>query len=220
MLEQLGGNQFRRFSLSAEKRKVIAGRPPANGEDQDAGWDFIIQHGERDKGNLKQLRWIHHNINGDGSPIHGWNEKLVQRALDSLANDGTMAAVISRYNLTIDAIEPDVLEIIEKVVPHLRGHALWLLGEPGVGKTLLGRMLAMMFCAFMEGLAPSDQPVTSISLGASSSTRPALLSMMMERSGGVDQEEESLQRRWRPGDYPQGKVDCRQICATSNENRA
>ena len=37
MLEQLGGNQFRRFSLSAEKRKVIAGRPPANEEDQDAG---------------------------------------------------------------------------------------------------------------------------------------------------------------------------------------
>ena len=85
MLEQLGGNQFRRFSLSAEKRKVIAGRPPANEEDQDAGWDFIIQHGERDKGNLKQLRWIHRNINRDGSPIHGWNEKLVQRALDSLA---------------------------------------------------------------------------------------------------------------------------------------
>ena len=35
------------------------------------------------------------------------------------------------------------------------------------------------------------QPVTSISLGASSSTRPTLLSMMMERSGGVDHEEET-----------------------------
>eukprot|EP00435_Cladocopium_sp_Y103_P037440 s1793_g9.t3 len=134
MLEQLGGS-----------------RPPANEEDQDAGWDFIIQHGERDKGNLKQLRWIHRNVNRDGSPIHGWNEKLVQRVLDSLANDGTMAAVISRYDLTIDALEPDVLEIIEKVVPHLRGHALWLLGEPGVGKTPLGRMLAMMFSRFHGG---------------------------------------------------------------------
>jgi hypothetical protein len=38
-----------------------------------------------------QLRWIHLNINGDG--LHGWNDKLVQRALDSLANDGTLAAV-------------------------------------------------------------------------------------------------------------------------------
>ena len=42
MLEQLGGNQFRSFSLSTEKRKVITGRPPANEEEQDAGWDYII----------------------------------------------------------------------------------------------------------------------------------------------------------------------------------
>ena len=52
-----------------------------------------------------------------------------------MANDGTMAAVISRYDLTIDAVEPDVLEHFEKIIPHLRGHALWLLGELGVGKT-------------------------------------------------------------------------------------
>ena len=120
MLEQLGGNQFRRFSLSVEKRKVITGRPPANEEEQDAGWDYIIQHGGRDKGNLKQLRWIHRNINRDGSPIHGWNKKLVQKALGSLANDGTMAAVISRYDLTIDAVEPDVLEHIENYSPSSR----------------------------------------------------------------------------------------------------
>lgn len=59
----------------------------------------------------------------------------MQKALGSLANDGTMAAVISRYDLTIDAVEPDVLEHFEKIIPHLRGHALWLLGELGVGKT-------------------------------------------------------------------------------------
>ena len=32
--------------------------------------------------------WSTRNINPDGGPIHGWNEKLVQRALDPLANDG------------------------------------------------------------------------------------------------------------------------------------
>ena len=115
MLEQLGRHQFRHFSLSAEKRKVISGPAPAK-EDQDAGWDFIIQHEERDKCNLKQLRWIHRHIHRDGSPIKGWNEKLVQRALDSLANDGTMAALISRYDLTMDALEPQILEIMEQIV--------------------------------------------------------------------------------------------------------
>lgn len=151
MLEQLDGQQFRHFSLSAEKKKTIAGPLAASEEDQDAGWDFIIVHGERDKGNLKQLRWIHRHIHRDGSPINGWNEKLVQRALDSLANDGTMAAVVSRYDLTLDTLEPPILEIMEQIVPYLRGHALWLLGEPGVGKTPLGRMLAMAFSRYHGG---------------------------------------------------------------------
>jgi len=39
---------------------------------------YSIESGERDKGNLKQLRWIHRNINREGSPIQGWNEKLVR----------------------------------------------------------------------------------------------------------------------------------------------
>ena len=40
----------------------------------------------------------------------------MQRALDSLANDGTMAALISRYDLTMDALEPQILEIMEQIV--------------------------------------------------------------------------------------------------------
>ena len=38
---------------------------------------------------------MHRNIHPEGSPIHGWSEKLVQRALDSLANDGALASVRS-----------------------------------------------------------------------------------------------------------------------------
>ena len=34
---------------------------------------------------------------------------------------------------------------MQKVVPCLRDHALWLLGEAGRGKTPLGRTIAMMF---------------------------------------------------------------------------
>jgi len=63
-----------------------------------------------------------------------------------------MAAAISRYDLTIDAFEPDVLELIEQIAPHLRGHALWLLGEPGVGKKPLGRRLDMMLSRFQAGI--------------------------------------------------------------------
>ena len=40
-------------------------------EDQDAERDFIIQQGQRDKGELKQLHKNHKNIDRDGSPIKG-----------------------------------------------------------------------------------------------------------------------------------------------------
>ena len=56
MLECLGGHQFRHFSLSAEKVRSNKARAPQGEDEQDAGWDFIISNGERDKENLKQMR--------------------------------------------------------------------------------------------------------------------------------------------------------------------
>ena len=151
MLEHLGGHQFRHFSLSAEKARVGKARAPQGEDEQDAGWDFIINNGERDKENLRQMRWIHRHIQKEGSPIHGWNEKLVQRALDCLANDGCLAKLSDRYDLTIQAVQLQVLTILEELVPYLRSHSLWLLGESGVGKTPLARILCMMFSRYHGG---------------------------------------------------------------------
>ncbi|CAE7826793.1 unnamed protein product, partial [Symbiodinium sp. CCMP2592] len=124
----------------------------SNDEEQDAGWDFIINEGERDKGELRQLRWIHRHINREGSPIKGWPEKLVQRALDSLANDGCLASLTTRYDLTMQDFEPVFVQgVMETVVPYLLDHSLWLLGEPGKGKTPLARTLAMAFSRYHGG---------------------------------------------------------------------
>ncbi|CAJ1327952.1 unnamed protein product [Effrenium voratum] len=142
MLEHLAGMQFRHFALSTEKKRPVATRASANEEEQD-GW--------RDRANLQQLWWIHRNIHREGSPINGWSEKLVQRALDSLANGGCLATLSTRYDITIDAVEPLVLEVIETIVPYLRDRSLWLLGEPGKGKTPLGRIIAMMFSRYHGG---------------------------------------------------------------------
>jgi len=45
----------------------------------------------------------------------------VQRALDSLANDGALASLVTRYDLTIQALELEIMELIETLVPFLRG---------------------------------------------------------------------------------------------------
>jgi hypothetical protein len=147
MLEQLGGTQFQKFILTSEKKKqALASQAP-----EEEGWTFLREHGELDKSDLKQLRWIHFHINRDDSPIKGWPERLVQKALDSLANDSTIAKLCERYDLTISDVDPEVRSLLEIIVPHLRDHALWLLGEPGKGKTPLGRILAMMFSRFHGG---------------------------------------------------------------------
>ncbi|CAE7545175.1 unnamed protein product [Symbiodinium pilosum] len=90
--------------------------------------------------------WIHRHINKDGSPIKGWSEKLVQRALDSLAHDGCLASLTDRYDLTMQDFEPLFMDnVMQPIIPYLLDHSLWLLGEPGKGKTPLARSLAMMF---------------------------------------------------------------------------
>lgn len=69
------------------------------------------------------------------TPLEHPNLRLRGPASDSLANDGCLATLCDRYDLTIAAIEPPVLEMLRTIVPFLRGHALWMLRERGVGKT-------------------------------------------------------------------------------------
>ena len=61
------------------------------------------------------------------------------------------AKLCQRYDLTIVEFEPETRDIMEKIVPSLRHHALWLLGEAGKGKTPLGRVIAMMFSRYHGG---------------------------------------------------------------------
>ena len=68
LLEQLGGSQFRLYSLGADCKPSKTKGP----EPEDAGWNYIMEDGEMDKGGLKQLRWIHQEINRIDSSVHGW----------------------------------------------------------------------------------------------------------------------------------------------------
>ena len=99
---------------------------------------------------LKQLAWIQKALSQD-TPIKGWKDSLVQRCLDSLATDSTTAKLITRYDLTVADFEEPIQEILQVIVPSLRDHALWILGEPGKGKTPLGRVVAMMFSRYHGG---------------------------------------------------------------------
>ena len=151
MLEQMGGVQYRLFMLTPEQKKKAKVPQEKSDEELEKGFQYIREYGERDKGNLKQLQWIQRNIAGN-TPIKGWKDGLVQRCLDSLANDATMADLITRSDLVISDFEEEIQQLFFKIVPYLREHAIWILGEPGKGKTPLGRVSAMMFSRFHGGV--------------------------------------------------------------------
>ena len=84
-----------------------------------------------------------------------------------------MAKLCEQYDVTISDVDPDVRCLLEVIVPRLSGHALWLLGEIGKGKTPLGRILSMMFfqleanqvlqCGYMScSQAQEDLPLQSL----------------------------------------------------------
>ena len=64
---------------------------------------------------MPQLDCSHHYINLQNSPIHGCHERLVQKALDSLANDTTVAKLCNRYDLAIMDLEPGIRNILEEL---------------------------------------------------------------------------------------------------------
>lgn len=101
---------------------------------------FLREHGELDKIHLKQLRWIHHHINLPNCPIQGWSERLVQKALDSLANNGTVAMLCSRYDLTMNQMSCRYQISWCVTCVTIPSASLVRLAE---GKTPLGRILAM-----------------------------------------------------------------------------
>ncbi|CAE7556086.1 unnamed protein product [Symbiodinium microadriaticum] len=151
MLENLGGTQFRLFSLTPDCKKSTKSAVMEKSEEElEKGFEFIREHGERDRGNLKQLVWIQKSIAGN-TPIKGWRDGLVQKALDSLATDATMSKLITRYDLIIGDFEEGIQDLMQKLVPYLREHALWILGAAGKGKTPLGRVIAMMFSRYHGG---------------------------------------------------------------------
>ena len=74
LLEQLilRVTQLRRYSVSTDHKAA----KPKTTEPEEAGWEFLMEHGKLDKGGLRQLRWIHAQINDSASPIQSLSSEL------------------------------------------------------------------------------------------------------------------------------------------------
>ena len=92
LLESMGG-QFRCFQLAmqATAPRKQAAFEELEDEELDAGFDFLSKHGPRSGSDLQQLRWQTKELRKKDSPVFGWPQALVDKALRALSSDGALA---------------------------------------------------------------------------------------------------------------------------------
>ena len=93
---------------------------------------------------MQQLRWMTKELRRKASPIHGWPQALVDRALRNLASDGALARKEFDWPipLTTKYYHSWLLEIMEEIWDFDLS-AFTMLGEAGAGKSPLGRSVLM-----------------------------------------------------------------------------
>ena len=147
MLEKMGGFQVQMYSLQPSGGIPSEGKASfytgMSEQDIDDGFDFIEKHGPRTHHSNTQLRWISKQFISEDSPVRNWPERLIKEALRNLMNDGVLALPVHDFPLTLVDVEPGVLMILEKFFPSFTDKALGMHGVPNVGKTPLGRTIAM-----------------------------------------------------------------------------
>ena len=116
------------------------------------------------------MRWISKQFISEDSPVSKWPERLIKEALRNLMNDGVLALPVHDFPLTLVDVEPGVLMILEKLFPSFTDKALGMHGVPNVGKTPLGRTIAMAMSRYWIRKLKSNhipgfrKPVNLISL--------------------------------------------------------
>ena len=147
----MGGRQFRCLDLSAEvsNGKKARAFDELEDEDLDRGFDFLTQKAPRSASDLQQLRWQTKELRKSSSPIFGWPQGLLQNALRLLTSEGARARKEFEWPLPLTAkfYHPWILAILEEIWSFDLA-AFVMLGEPGAGKSPLGRSVLMAQCRF------------------------------------------------------------------------
>ena len=153
----LGGWQSRMWGLS----QVQAGQEESSRcklaglseEEVDAGFDFIqkeFQDGHLSTTENGQLKWITKYVwVKKDSPIYGWPQGLVEKAVKNLTNDGVLALSIKDFWMALSDVDKSmILYVVVDLLKAMKSKAVGLVGQPGGGKTPFARILALMASRF------------------------------------------------------------------------
>ncbi|CAJ1456734.1 unnamed protein product [Effrenium voratum] len=150
-LENMGARQYRCFQLTnqaiSNSSRTKAAFDDLEDRELDAGFDYLIKNGPRSGSDLRQLRWQTKELRRKESPVYNWPAGVVDKALRTLASDGALARKEFDWPLPLTStfFKRWVLDILENVWDFDHS-AFVLLGEPGAGKSPLGRSVLMAQC--------------------------------------------------------------------------
>ena len=146
-LERMGGRCFKFAELTNQGIPTKVKAVPfedKDDEDIDKGFEYLAKFGPRSAASNQQLKWMTKTLKNKDSPLYAWPQALVEKALRNLTNEGVLAKKEFSWPLpfTPTYYQPWLVEIMEQIWDFDMS-AFVMLGEPGVGKSPLGRSVLM-----------------------------------------------------------------------------
>lgn len=136
MWDTFQGFQIRAYSL--EDSHGDGGRGREKTVYTDEGFDYLAAKAQEvlsDRRQLGMMRWIHMETQDEASPIYNWPHGTVEKALNTIATEGSLAKVLFNWPMTLAALDPTLLMILKMIWSNLDDTSIIWLGVPGVGKT-------------------------------------------------------------------------------------
>ena len=85
-------------------------------------------------------------INSPDSLLFGWSSSLVERSLRNHSKSNEAAKAVTEFYQTLNDTAPWFREsVLSKVLGNWLSSTFMLIGKPGVGKSPIAKMLAMLF---------------------------------------------------------------------------
>ena len=123
-----------------------------------AGFEHIRLHCPLTNTENQALMWIEIERNNPTSPIHGWREALVEKAMRNLKHAKGLAHTITSYPITLADFKTWVIQsVIIPILTDLRKTSVMLIGVSAIGKTPLLHALAMSISGYWRELFGEDE---------------------------------------------------------------
>ena len=159
MLDRTGGMQIRLWTLAPKFEK----KHTLDQSAREAGYRFIREHGPRSNNMNQFMEWTDEQVHCPGGPLEGWQEGKVKEALHNYYRGRQNAKTIQYWPLTLKSFVAWFLdEILVKMLPTMRQHAITWIGRTRVGKSLGSKTILFAQSKFEITQADREDLVPSI----------------------------------------------------------